>query len=76
MCMYAKDSYKAKYRLLINKKERTVLKYFNDSKVSIEYSHGMDHIYQIIEEYSPNKKYKILIVFDDMIVDMLSNKKT
>ena len=34
----------------------------------------MDNIYKNIEEYSPNKKRKILIVFDDMIVDMLSNK--
>ena len=35
----------------------------------------MDHIYNNIEEYNPNKKRKILIVFYDMIVDMLSNKK-
>ena len=32
-------------------------------------------IYKNIEEYNPNKKRKILIVFDDMIADMLSNKK-
>ena len=36
----------------------------------------MDDIYKNIEEYNPNKKRKILIVFDDMIDDMLSNKKT
>ena len=35
----------------------------------------MDDIYKNIEEYNPNKKQKILIVFDDMIADMLSNKK-
>ena len=35
----------------------------------------MDHIYKNIEEYNPNKKCKILIAFDDMIADMLSNKK-
>ena len=35
----------------------------------------MDDIYNNIEEYNPNKKTKILIVFDDMIVDMSSNKK-
>ena len=35
----------------------------------------MDNIYRNIEEYYPNKKWKILIVFDVMIVDMLSNKK-
>ena len=33
----------------------------------------MDGIYKNIEEYNPNKKRKILIVFDDMITDMVSN---
>ena len=36
----------------------------------------MDDIYKNIEEYTPNEKRKILIVFDDMIADMLSNKET
>ena len=35
----------------------------------------MNDIYKNIEDYNPNKKRKILIVFDDMIADMLSNKK-
>ena len=35
----------------------------------------MDDIYKIIEEYNPNKKQEIVIVFDDVIADMLSNKK-
>ena len=35
----------------------------------------MDDIYKNIEEYNTNKKQKILIDFDDMIADMLSNKK-
>ena len=35
----------------------------------------MDDIYKNIEKYNPNKKLKILIVFDDMIANMLSNKK-
>ena len=35
----------------------------------------MDNIYKSIEEYNPNKKHKILIVFDDMIADMPTNKK-
>ena len=35
----------------------------------------MEDIYTNIEEYNPNKKRKILIVFDDIIVDMLSNEK-
>ena len=35
----------------------------------------MYDIYKNIEDYNPNKKRKMLIVFDDMIADMLSNKK-
>ena len=35
----------------------------------------MDDIYKNIEEYNPNKKHKILILFDDMIADLVSNKK-
>ena len=35
----------------------------------------MDDIYKNIKEHNPNKKRKILIVFNDMIADILSNKK-
>ena len=73
--LYAKDPYEAKYQFIINKWESTGLKHFNDSKAFIEYSNDMDDIYKNIEEYNPSKKRKILIVFDDMIADMLSNKK-
>ena len=41
----------------------------------MEFSNDMDDIYKNIEEYNLNKKRKILIVFDDMIADMLSNNK-
>ena len=40
----------------------------------IEYSNDMDDIYKNIEEYNPNKKRKILIAFDEMVTDILSNK--
>ena len=65
----------AKYQLLITKRESTKLKYLNDSKAFIEFSNDMDDIYKNIEEYNPNKKRTILIVFHDMITDMLSYKK-
>ena len=61
--------------MLINKRESRVLKYLNDSKAFIEFSNDMDDSYKNIEEYNPNKKWKILIVLDDMIHDMPSNKK-
>ena len=58
---------------MINKRETAGLKQFHDSKAFIEYSNDMDDISKNIEEYNPNKKRKILIVFDAMIADMLSN---
>ena len=42
----------------------------------MKYSDDMDDIYKNIEEYNPNKKRELLIIFDDMITDMLSNKKS
>ena len=42
--LYTKDPYEAKYQLLINKKESTVIKSLNDSKDFIEYSNNMYHI--------------------------------
>ena len=47
----------------------------NDSKAFIEYSNDMVDIYKNIWVYNPNKKRKISVVIDDMIADMLSNKK-
>ena len=73
--LYAKYLHEAKYQLLINRTESTGLKYLNDSKAFIEYSSDMDDIYKNIERCNRNRKRKILIVFDDMISDMLSNKK-
>ena len=49
---------------------------YEDSKAFIEYSNNMPDVYKNIEEYNPDKKHKVLIVFDDMIADMISNKKT
>ena len=73
--IYAKDSSEAKHQLLINKRESTSLKYLNDPKDFIEYTINIDGIYKNIEEYNPNENRKILIVFDDIIADILSNKK-
>ena len=71
----ARDPSEAKYQLLINKRESSGLKYLNDSKVFIAYSNDMDDIYKNIEGQNPNKKWNILIVFDNVIADMLSNEK-
>ena len=48
--LYVKDSYEVKYQFLINKREKTGLKHFNDSKAFIEYPKNMDDIYKNIEK--------------------------
>ena len=72
--LYGKDLYEPKHQLLINKRESASLKYLNDSKTFIEYSNVMEDVYKNFEEQNPNKKQKLLIIFDDMIADMLNNK--
>ena len=58
--------------MLINKRESKGLKYLNDSKAFITYSNDRDDIYKYIDNCNPNKKQNILIVFDDMIADILN----
>ena len=73
--MHARDPYEDKYQLLINKRESIRLKHFNDSKAFIEYSNDMHDVYKKNNYYNPSKKKEVLIVFDDMIADMINNKK-
>ena len=73
--LYAKDPYEAKCQYLINKRQKVRFDYFKDSKAFMEYSNNMEDVYKNIENYNPVKKRKILIVFDDMIADMINNKK-
>ena len=73
--LYAKDPYETKYQFLINKTESTGLKHFDDPKAFIEYSNNMQDVYKNINEYNADKERKILIVFHDMIADMINNKK-
>ena len=72
--LYAKDPYEAKYQCLINKREKVGLDHFKDLKAFMEYSIDMEEVYKNIENYNPGKKSKILILFDDMIADMINNK--
>ena len=51
------------------------LKCFNDPEEFIEYSDDMQNVYKNIDEYNIDKDCKMLIVFDDMIADMINNIK-
>ena len=73
--LYAKDPYEAKYQYLINKTEDVGINHFKDLKAFREYSNDMNNVYKNINYYNPDKENKILIVFDDMIADMVQNKK-
>ena len=73
--LYARDPYEAKYQYLINKGERVGINHFNDPKAFIEYSNDMHDVYKNIDDYNLDKENEILIVFDDMIPDMIHNKK-
>ena len=73
--LYSKDPYEAKYQYLINKREGVGIDHFNNPKAFIEYSNDMRDVYKNINYYNPDKENKILIVFDDMIADMIHNKK-
>ena len=61
--LYAKDSCKAQYQFLFNKRESTRLKHLNNSKGFIKYLNNMDDIYKNIEEYNSNKKSRLLIAY-------------
>ena len=63
------------YQYLINKNEKVELNHFNDPKAFMEYSNDMQDVYKNIDDYNPIKKRKVLIIFDDMIVDMINNNK-
>ena len=56
--LYAKDPYEAKYQFLINKRESTGLKHFNDTQAFIEYSDDMQDVYENIDEYNIDKNVK------------------
>ena len=66
---------KKNINFIVDKLNSAGLKHFNDSKTFIKYSNDMNDIYKNIEEYNSNKKREIRFVFDDMVADMLSNKK-
>ena len=73
--LYAKDPYEAKYQFLIKKRESVNLKPFNDPKAFIEYSNDLQDVYKNIDECNTDKERKVIIVFDEMIADMINNKK-
>ena len=73
--LHAKDLSESKYECLIKKSENPGIKHFNDPNAFIECSNTMDDVYGNTDNYNPSKKRNILIVFDDLIADIMTNKK-
>ena len=66
--LYAKDLSEPKYEYLIKNREDAGIKHVNDGNEFIECSNVMDHVYRSINDYNPNRRRKILIVFDDILL--------
>ena len=60
---------------MIRNCKNTEIKHLNDSKAFVECSNTIDDIYENINDYNPSRKRKVLIIFDDMIAGIMSNKK-
>ena len=70
-----KNYFKSKYKLLINGRERVGTKNSRNPKSLRDYSQTIDDVHEHLEGYNPAQKRRVLIMFDDMIADMESNKK-
>ena len=60
---------------MIKKRKDAGIKHLNDPNAFIECSSTMDDVYDNIHDYNSSRKRKILIVFDDMIADIMISKK-
>ena len=72
--LYTKDLQEDKYKYLINIREQAGLKNLNDPKAFIEYSNDMNDVLDNINNYKKNRDKKALIIFDDMIADIMRSE--
>ena len=73
--LYAKDTNEKKYQYLINKREQAGIKNLNDPHAFIEYSNDMNDVLDDINNYNKKRDKKVLIIFDDMIADIMRSEK-
>ena len=59
---------------MITKREDVGIKHLNNPSTFIECSNTMDDVYNNMNDYNSNRRRKILIVFDDMIADIMTNR--
>ena len=73
--LYARDLNEPKYEYLIKKRENVGIRYYNDLTAFFEYSNTMDDVYEDIDNYNLKRDKKVLIVFDGIFADIMTNKK-
>ena len=73
--LYAKDLSEPKYEYLIKKREDAGRKNVNSPNAFIMCSNTMDDVYEVIDNYNPKRNKKDLIVFGDMVTDIITTKK-
>ena len=73
--MNSRDLSEPKYEYLIKKHEDAGVKHLSNPNAFIECSNTMNDVYKNINDYNPIRKRKKSIVFDDMIVDIMTNKR-
>ena len=73
--LYAKDTDEKKYQYLTNKREQAGIKNVNDPHAFIEYSNDMNDVLEDINNYNKKRDKKVLIIFDDMIADIMRSEK-
>ena len=61
--------------MLINGREKAGIRTLKNPKAFTDYSQTIDDVYENFEDHNLTNKMKELIIFDDMIADMESNKK-
>ena len=70
--LYARHLRDSKYECLIKKREDAGIKHVNNQNAYIEGSNAMDDVYENIDDYNSSRKRRILIVFDDVIADIMT----
>ena len=73
--LYAKDTDEKKYQYSINKREQAGTKNLNDPHAFIEYSNDMNDVLEDINNYDKNRDKKVIIIFDDVIADIMRSEK-
>ena len=71
---YARDLSEPMYEYLIKKRKDAKIKHLNNPNAFIECSNTTNNVYENMVEYNLRRKRKILIVFDDMIADIMTIK--